>query len=155
MSAVDAKLGASREELDSCICIAQQEITSLQANPVKIGTPNVTSVQAQRVNSVGVRSTFVPSKVSVTGSYDHATGQGVLKPKERGELSANFLDAVLLTVDEKSTTQKKYTLNRRLVFVRKTGGEVCWELREHIKHLDTEAVSFEGKARKERVEEVR
>ena len=109
---------------------------------------------AHRASSVGAPNSFVPCKVFVQGFFDFATGQGALKAAQRDQLAKSFLDGVPADLSSRFTVETRYSLTRRLVFIAKDGGEICWTLREKFMDvIERKVVVLEEKQVKVRVEE--
>ena len=140
MAQVDVKLNTWKQELEQSVKSVQDDLNDFK----KVSAADAQAIRgmrsvappiaspARRSGSVGARNSFVPSKVFVQGFYDFSKGQGALKADERDALAKSLLDRIPQDVKEQFTLETRYSLTRRLVFVTKNGGEICWILREKL-----------------------
>ena len=146
--ATDKGLSDVRKELDKV-----KSTVKMMEDP---GPKGAAPTAAQpRSRSVGATCAFRPTKVFVQGFFDYKTEQGALRDSERDHWGQMLLSAAPSHLADKFKLEKKYKLTRRLVFTTSgTGGEVCWELREHLMNaIVTENYIINGKELKVRVEE--
>ena len=153
MKQVDEKLERWKGELDLNVQNFRKELDDFKQQHDVSALPSGGSPPSSigRSRSLGMRSSFAPGKVFVTGFYNWQTSQGALKREQRDKLAADLMAAVPEHVKRQFSLETRYNLTRRLVFTTKDVGEPCWILREHLMHA-IESGDFEWEL-KVRVEE--
>ena len=88
----------------------------------------------RRSVSAGPQAKFKPKEVYVQGFYDFETGKGALAAKEVDEWVDKLLAGIPQKLKDEFDVDRRYTLSRRVTFIAKNGGDVCWDLRKALQH---------------------